>query len=123
MCKTPCMTTTETEAPVLTFLERLSIAVGRTGMGKTELAEWLELNPSSVSRWFMGDTRPRAAVLRLIAMQSGVSYEWLKPGPRDEDPASVVHPLGLEPRTHWLSASSGLAAKIDAARAVQRVKR
>lgn len=104
MCKTYCMTVTDELVVELTFLERLTIAVGRTGMGKTELARWLEMNPASISRWFMGDTRPQAATLRLIALQANVPYEWLKPGPQDENPASVVHPLGLEPRTHWLRA-------------------
>ncbi len=77
------MTTTAAGPIELTFLERLTITVGRTGMGKTELARWLEMNPASVSRWFMGMTLPPASTLRLIALQAQVPYEWLRPTPSE----------------------------------------
>lgn len=79
----------------LSLIERLLVSLHRGGINQRELAEYLELNDATVSRWFNGHTTPKPRDLRLVAMKCGVPYEWL------------VRPLGLEPRTHCFRCSTG----------------
>lgn len=64
-------------------------------MTQAELAERLDVDPMSVSRWERGKSSPTAHVLGEVARALGVSADWIltgEPGPVDEPrtPAEVA---------------------------------
>lgn len=93
LCNNRRMTTTADRDVRLTFNERLLVAVHRLG-GRDGVSKYLEVNPSTVSRWTGGDITPRSAVLRAIATGAGVPFEWLRPSPEETG-------KGLDQYTPW----------------------
>ncbi|WP_373871180.1 helix-turn-helix domain-containing protein [Clavibacter michiganensis] len=83
-------------------------------LDQTQIASALGVARQTVSNYERGVTRPRKLVLKEWALLTGVDLNWLVTGQEeDESPSgpggntgvegqksSVVHPLGLEPRTH-----------------------
>jgi transcriptional regulator with XRE-family HTH domain len=79
--------------PAWRLCDRLRRSLSYAGMNSGDMADYLEVEPSTVSRWFSERTNPSPATLRLWALRTGVSYEWLR---------GDVRRQGLEPRTRWL---------------------
>ena len=70
-------------------------------MDQGDLAELVGVSRATMSSWEHGHTEPNATQFVRIARATGVSTEWL--GECVED---LVHPLGLEPRTHCFRVSN-----------------
>lgn len=94
--------------PAWELCDRLARSLRLVGISSIEVAEFMGVNPTTVSRWVNGRTMPSRAVLRIWADMTGVEFEWLEtgqdptgqPGPddlrgcRDSNPEPSV----LEPR-------------------------
>ncbi len=90
----------------LVFHERLAFALGRSGLSSQEIAARLEVSRNTVSSWTNGRNKPRPRDLKAFALATGYPVQWLETGEAPHDGGApdgeVVHPLGLEPRTHWI---------------------
>ena len=62
---------------------RLQIALGQVDMEKEQMADYLGVHRSTVSRWVNGHGRPRDAFIRQWALRCGVPYLWLRNGDVD----------------------------------------
>jgi transcriptional regulator with XRE-family HTH domain len=97
-------------APAYDYLEfdlgdRMRKALRIADVSSIEIADYLGVSPTSVSNWLGGRAKPRRGMLRSFAMRTGVPFTWLETGMAPSstgDDGAAVHPLGLEPRTHWL---------------------
>ncbi|MGK9146655.1 helix-turn-helix domain-containing protein [Plantibacter flavus] len=73
---------------------------------QAELAEMLGISRGSVSNYETGKSEPIASMFVRWAQLTDVPLEWLAEGvnartaPAEAGAVEVVHPLGLEPRTH-----------------------
>ena len=83
------------DRPELEFdlADRMRKALRVADISVNDMADYLDMSRNAVGSWINGRIVPGRATVRLFAMRCGVPYEWL----------AEVHPLGLEPRTHWLS--------------------
>jgi transcriptional regulator with XRE-family HTH domain len=106
--------------PTIGMRHRLRIAREEAGLEQIDIAKELGVGRSTVSNYERGLTVPGKLVINAWAVVCDVDVEWLKAN--DEAPAgqgpdggggATVHPLGLEPRTHWL---------IDSARPVRHLR-
>jgi transcriptional regulator with XRE-family HTH domain len=109
--------------PQFGLTHRMVLAREVADLDQTQIASALGVARQTVSNYERGVTRPRKLVLKEWALLTGVDLNWLVTGQEeDESPSgpggntgdegqrsSVVHPLGLEPRTHWLSDGGELA--------------
>jgi transcriptional regulator with XRE-family HTH domain len=91
--------------PSFDLHDRLRKARELTGMEKQEFAEQLGIHRDSVANYEAGRRHPRRPVLIAWALTCDVDLDWLTDG--------VVHPLGLEPRTHWLRADEDVVIPIE----------
>ena len=69
-----------------------------------EMADYLGIHRNSVGAWMNLRRQPSKQSLRLIALRTGVPFEWLETGkaPTDEPPGpGLVRRPGLEPGTRW----------------------
>jgi transcriptional regulator with XRE-family HTH domain len=57
--------------------DRLRKALRESGTGVQEMADYLGVSRTSASNWINGRIEPDRRTLRLWALRSGVSYEWL----------------------------------------------
>ncbi|PPF21116.1 XRE family transcriptional regulator [Rathayibacter sp. AY1A7] len=84
--------------------DRMRKALRVADVSNAEMAEYLGMSTASVGAWINGRKAPKRMTLRLWAIRTGVPLEWLETGnaPESDDgpEGGVVHPLGLEPRTH-----------------------
>lgn len=62
--------------------DRLRKSLRHAGLGTAEMADYLGVSRQSVGNWINGRIDPSQQTLRLWAMRTGVSYEWLA-GSRD----------------------------------------
>lgn len=76
------MTTAHDIYMVLEFdlADRMRKALRISGMGVSEMAEYLGVARNTVSTWINGKIRPSTQTLRLWALRTGVPYEWLLNG-------------------------------------------
>lgn len=63
--------------PQWDLADRMRKALRQAGMSNNEMAEYLEVAPATVSTWINGRFRPSKQSIRLWAMRTGVSYDWL----------------------------------------------
>ena len=84
--------------PEIDLPMRMVLARRHSGLTQHEMAESLEIGIATVQRYENGRTNVKRPTLLAWAAITGVSLDWLTSG--------FVHPLGLEPRTHWLRAFS-----------------
>jgi len=65
-----------------------------------DMADYLEVDVATVSRWLGGKQRPSKQTLRLWALKTGAPLEYLETGrlPMEPDDGGVG-PTGLEPMT------------------------
>jgi transcriptional regulator with XRE-family HTH domain len=109
--------------PQFGLTHRLVLAREVADLDQAAIADALGVSRQTVSNYERGFTKPRKLVLKEWALVTGVDLGWLTTGQEeDESPSgpggstgdegqrsSEVHPLGLEPRTHWLRVSGDLA--------------
>lgn len=91
--------------PEWTLADRLRKAREAAGYGSRDFAAVTSISRGTISAAENGHSVPTRANMRLWALATGVPFEWLETGeaPRPGgDGGPVVHPLGLEPRTHWI---------------------
>jgi transcriptional regulator with XRE-family HTH domain len=75
--------------PEWDLADRMRKALRFAGMHSGAMAAYLDVERSTISRWLNGRIVPSTQTLRLWAMRTGVSYEWL------------ARPKGFEPLTSW----------------------
>ncbi|HEY0701062.1 MAG TPA: helix-turn-helix transcriptional regulator [Micromonospora sp.] len=92
--------------PVWDLGDRLTKALRVSRLGVAEVAEYLGVTRSTVSRWMHGQVVPNKATLIVLSDLTGVDYTWLVKGDelrarRDSNPK----PSGWESRRPLRSAS------------------
>lgn len=92
--------------PEFTVSDRLRKAREVRGLSQAAFAAETGLSRSTIVRVESGEKVPGTKEYNLWQMATGVSRDWLETGNapvgQGPDGGGVVHPLGLEPRTHWL---------------------
>jgi transcriptional regulator with XRE-family HTH domain len=63
--------------PEWDLADRMRKALRESGIGAQDIADYLGVSRTSVSSWINGRGVPSTQTLRLWAMRTGVSYEWL----------------------------------------------
>ena len=66
--------------PTIEVYDRMRIAARWGGVRLPDMAEYLDVRPETVSRWINGKIVPSRQTLRLWALRTGVSFEWLETG-------------------------------------------
>ena len=68
--------------------DRLAKALSVSKTSSTEMAEALDVTPTTISNYTSGRTRPRKPVIQAWALKTGVPYSWLESGimPNGNDP-------------------------------------
>jgi transcriptional regulator with XRE-family HTH domain len=74
-----------TVVPEWDLADRMRKALRESGVSVGEMAEYLGVYRSTLSKWLGGVTTPKAGMLRLWAMRTGVDFEWLCAA-RDSNP-------------------------------------
>jgi len=60
--------------------DRMRKALRHADVSVQEMADYLDVSTASLRAWTNGRTRPRTQTLRLWALRTGVSYDWLVTG-------------------------------------------
>ena len=60
--------------------DRMRRSLRVSGVGVTEMADYLEVERNTVSTWINGHVKPRKPTLMAWALRTGASYEWLATG-------------------------------------------
>jgi len=89
---------------------RIDVLIGRTVRDymddyeeeQADVARMLGVDQSGVSKKLRGAVKFSPYELFVIADHYHVTVDELYKRARDEGAMEMVHPLGLEPRTHWL---------------------
>lgn len=68
---------TSDSIPEWDLADRMRKALRHSGTGVTEMADYLGVARNTVSNWINGHSDPRLQTLRLWAIRTGVTYEWL----------------------------------------------
>lgn len=63
-----------------TLGDRLRKSLQAADMTSQEMADYLEVNRNTVSRWINDERTPKRIILRMWAMRVGVPVEWLETG-------------------------------------------
>ena len=71
------------DAPVWDVADRMRKALRQADIGVQEMAGYLDVSRNTVSTWINGRIPPSTQTIRLWAMKTGVSYEWLCHGSLD----------------------------------------
>lgn len=66
--------------PVWDTADRMRKALQVSGIRCQDMAKRLGVSRGTVGNWINGRTSPRVAVLRLWALETGVSFDWLRDG-------------------------------------------
>ncbi len=66
-----------TSIPAWDLTDRMRKSLRHAGMGVQEMADYLGVARNTVSTWINGRITPSVQTLRLWALRTGVSYEWL----------------------------------------------
>lgn len=107
-----------------TLSQRLRASRLLAGLEQAEIAQRLGVARTTVSTWEQGKTEPSATHFVRWAQITGQPLEWLAEvcGPVESEKARQtgeslssysVHPLGLEPRTHWLRVDAAFWEIVD----------
>ncbi len=81
--------------------DRLKKAVSVSGVAVSEMAEYLGVRQETLSRYLNGKTETPLAIVRLIAMRTGVPVDWIMTGNVPGGPGPEL-PGGIEPPTYSL---------------------
>ena len=68
--------------PELDTADRMRVAIRHAGIGVGEMAGYFGVTAHTVGAWVNGRNRPTVQTLRLWALRTGVSFEWLAGLPR-----------------------------------------
>lgn len=86
--------------PEFDLADRLRKALRESKVSVQHMADFLEVDRSTVSTWINGRIRPSGQTVRLFAMRTGVDYEWLKDGKSEREPNSPAgHDIKIGYRT------------------------
>ena len=94
--------------PQWTFAERVRKVRRDLGMRKEDFADLIGVRLSTYGAWETGRNTPDLTeVAPVLERTTGVPRTWFlgwaNENPRPDGPdEGNVHPLGLEPRTHWI---------------------
>ncbi len=92
------MTTTLEAQVTLSFSERLTVAILRTGMSKRDFAAYVGTTSKTLWTWETLRVRPSIGALRVLATEAGVPFEWLRPSPDEvEEGRSQYTPRDSNP--------------------------
>ncbi|HEY7052394.1 MAG TPA: helix-turn-helix transcriptional regulator [Mycobacterium sp.] len=74
--------------PEWDLADRMRKSLRVAGLPGRDMAAYLGVEHSTVSRWLNGRVDPSTRTLRLWALRTGVPYEWLRDGwaPRGSNP-------------------------------------
>ncbi|MDB2211739.1 helix-turn-helix domain-containing protein [Mycobacteroides abscessus] len=81
--------------------DRLKKAISVSDTGVAEMAEYLGVTRETLSRYLNGRNETPLAIVRLIAMRTGVPVEWILTGNAPDGPGPEL-PGGIEPPTYSL---------------------
>jgi transcriptional regulator with XRE-family HTH domain len=73
--------------------DRMRKALRVSGVSVQEMADYLDVDRSTVSTWINGRIKPSVATLRLWALRTGVPFTWLHHGdlqPCDLNPVDIT---------------------------------
>ncbi|MBF6085281.1 helix-turn-helix transcriptional regulator, partial [Nocardia cyriacigeorgica] len=81
--------------------DRIRKALQVAGVGVAEMAEYVGVTRETMSRYMSGKQDAPLAIVRLVAMRTGVPFGWIQTGsaPSNVDGADAVRPKGFEPLT------------------------
>lgn len=83
--------------------DRLDKAISTSPYTRAAVAEYVGVRPETMSRYLSGKSEAPLAVVRAIALMTGVSFQWLQtgetPSPDGDGVSNVVRPKGFEPLT------------------------
>lgn len=97
--------------PEMEFCDRLARSMRLVRIKTGDVANYLDIDPATVSRWLSGRNRPNRATLIVLADMTGVELEWLDTGQRacrDSNPKPSV--LELVRSEGLRSVKAGLTA-------------
>lgn len=83
--------------PEFDMADRMRKSLRVADVSVQEMADYLEVERNTISRWINGRTHPPASSLRLWAMRTGVDYRWLRNG-EEPQPEMAGAPLRGLPR-------------------------
>lgn len=63
--------------PVWDLADRMRKSLRHAGIAPGEMATYLDVGGNTVSTWINGRIKPSKQTLRLWALRTGVSYDWL----------------------------------------------
>lgn len=66
--------------PSWDLADRLRKCLRESDMSVQEMADYLEVSRNTVSAWINGRTPPSPQSVRLWALRTGMSYDWLRNG-------------------------------------------
>lgn len=95
VCNALRMTNDVEVTPEWDLADRMRKALRHAGVAVQEIADYLEVDRSTVSTWINGRNQPSRQTLRLWAMRTGVPYAWLKEGSEVRTPG-FLHATRLE---------------------------
>jgi transcriptional regulator with XRE-family HTH domain len=81
--------------PQWDLADRMAKSLRTAGIGVQEMADYLDVHRNTVGGWLHGRIRPDVRTLRLWALRTGVSYEWLLHG---DDAPQLPRPTGVGKR-------------------------
>ena len=98
--------------PHETLGDRLRMALREGGLGVQEVADLLQVNRNTVSRWINDRGTPDRRTLLAWSFATGVDRRWLETGeaPAEPGPRDGARTGGLEPPTFWSVAGLGAVA-------------
>lgn len=67
--------------PTWDLSDRITKALREVNLRPGQLADIMAVDPTTVSRWLKGHTKPGKAVLIVISDLTGVDLHWLEHGP------------------------------------------
>jgi transcriptional regulator with XRE-family HTH domain len=98
------------DVPKWDVADRMRKSLRHSQTGVQEMANYLEVDRSTVSTWINGRIEPSTQSLRLWALRTGVPYEWLRYGASPQPGTGV-----FSPRTSPLHLIGGISRLLAAA--------
>lgn len=83
---------TEAGLPKWDLADKMRKSLRHAGLGVTEMAEYLDVSPRTVSNWIGGRIEPSAHTVMAWALRTGIPYTWFCHGsmePCDYAPREV----------------------------------
>lgn len=78
------------KVPKWDLADRMRKAMRDADLGVQEMADHLGVSRNTVSTWINGRNRPSAPALKLWAIRTEVSYEWLRDGVNPQVEGGII---------------------------------